>query len=443
MRIFFSATGDDCGELQKEHQDYLANFTNIQFIPVVIEFFSTKVSSHNTVITAEELRRSAHTIHNKPITWKYDKYYRDATGHEEHQIPIGFIPKENNEVKFRVGEDGHTYASVKGVVWSFYSQNFIEVLQKKDLNGKNLFDDSKSDSHRKSVSCETLIDFVERSDGLKQIYEIEFANVTVLGNHVLPSMKGSDANFFIEKTGKDVSVLMDSEYPTMESLVKIYFSESFGSPNATANGEGDKISTNNDKEDSTMDKEEMTAYMTEFMTKFAQQMTKDFAIDNLKSQASEVMEKYAKDYVKTNFSQNPAVSEPNAELVTKFEDQTLKLNEVMAKYSALEATHQEVTKENEAVKAELVKFQAQADEADTNSFLATFNFSEEESNTWKAKLPEFDNKVAWKYEVQQDVIAKFSKHIDQGQPTGSATIGLTGTVDSSNAVSGFWAGMGK
>lgn len=157
-----------------------------RFSKAIIHAFADGPNAHTWPISTEVLKRSSHSIYDIPILCKYSEFVDDFLGHEEDEVPIGFIKEDSNTYKnpivFEKSEDGRTFIVIKGLIWNKYSGNAIEVLKRDDM--------------KKSVSVEIEITKGHVIDEKIQVEEFVLNGITVLGDFVTPAVK--DANILLE-----------------------------------------------------------------------------------------------------------------------------------------------------------------------------------------------------------------------------------------------------
>lgn len=157
-----------------------------RFNKSIIHAFADGENAHTWPIKTEVLKKCSNTIYDIPILCKYNEFVDDFLGHEEDEVPIGFIKETtttyDNPIVFEKSEDGRTFIVIKGRIWNKYSSNAIDVLMRDDM--------------KKSVSVEITITDGEEIDGKIDVHEFIFEGVTVLGDFVTPAVK--DANILLE-----------------------------------------------------------------------------------------------------------------------------------------------------------------------------------------------------------------------------------------------------
>ena len=150
------------------------------FRKVKIKAFATGENVHTLPIEEDVLRRGAKTIYNKPILWKYNKYFDDAMGHEKDEVPCGFVPEsENNPVKFEK-DKGRVYIVIQALLWTKYCGRLIEIFERDDM--------------KKDVSVEiAVIEDEEVISDKPKIQDFVIAGITLLGEFINPACKGCEA----------------------------------------------------------------------------------------------------------------------------------------------------------------------------------------------------------------------------------------------------------
>jgi len=143
-----------------------------QFVDADIEAFSSGQNLHELNCSVDVLKKTAHTIYEKPVVFELDKNFYDFNGHpenEEKRSIGGFIVPDSAE--FFERPDGRTTLKVKAKIWKLYAQSFIDVFK---FGGK---DD-------KSVSVEMLM---EDPTEKNEMTSFAYTAVCVLGDFVTPA----------------------------------------------------------------------------------------------------------------------------------------------------------------------------------------------------------------------------------------------------------------
>lgn len=159
------------------------------FRKVRIRAFASGDNAHTLPVSEDVLRRGAKTIYDKPIVWKYDKYFDDATTHEKDEVPCGFVKEsEDNPIIFE--EDmGKTFIVINALIWVKYCGHLLRIFERDDM--------------RKDVSIEIATIEKDHEEGEKpEITDFVVAGITILGEYVEPACKGCRADllqFSIDK----------------------------------------------------------------------------------------------------------------------------------------------------------------------------------------------------------------------------------------------------
>ena len=152
------------------------------FRKIKIKAFSSGDNAHTLPVEEDVIRRGAKTIYNKPILWKYNKYFDDAEGHEKDEVPCGFVPEtEDNPVEF-VNENGRLYIVINALLWTKYSGKLIEIF-KRDGNKKDVSVEMQVIDNRPNQKYESDV----------QVDDFVIAGITILGEMINPACKGCQA----------------------------------------------------------------------------------------------------------------------------------------------------------------------------------------------------------------------------------------------------------
>ncbi len=131
-------------------------------------------------VSEETLMRTADTVKNCPLVWKYDERLDDIYTHDKEEVPCGFVP-ETSEIKSKKLEDGRTMLSVIAYVWKRYTGELLNIF--------------KRDGGKKPVSVEiSLFDSRVLPDGLVELLDFRYEGITVLGSFVTPAIPLASAN---------------------------------------------------------------------------------------------------------------------------------------------------------------------------------------------------------------------------------------------------------
>ena len=130
-------------------------------------------------VSEETLLRTANTIKNCPLVWKYDERLDDIYTHDKDEVPCGFVP-ETAEIQQRKLADGRTMLSVIAYVWKRYTGELLGFF--------------KRDGGTKPVSVEmSVYDTALMADGLIELRDFKYEGITVLGSFVTPAIPNANA----------------------------------------------------------------------------------------------------------------------------------------------------------------------------------------------------------------------------------------------------------
>lgn len=158
----------------------LEDVSGSQFVKMRIEAFASGDNAHSLPVSEECLKRTAHTIYDKPLVWIYDYKSDDIGSHDLDEIPCGFVHRENNEITFSQKEDGRVFLTVDAMVWKKYSGGILKYF--------------KRDGMKKPVSVELMIlSSNDRNDGKTEITDLCYTAITILGTDVAPAIPLANA----------------------------------------------------------------------------------------------------------------------------------------------------------------------------------------------------------------------------------------------------------
>ena len=152
------------------------------FRKIRIKAFSSGKNAHTLPVEEAVIRRNAKTIYNKPILWNYSKYFDDAVGHEEDEIPCGFVPEnEDNPLELKE-ENGRLYIIINALIWTKYSGKLIDIF-KRDGNKKDVSVEMQIIDNRPNKQYENNV----------KIDDFVIAGITILGEMIEPACEGCEA----------------------------------------------------------------------------------------------------------------------------------------------------------------------------------------------------------------------------------------------------------
>jgi hypothetical protein len=160
-------------EMYKENPD--SNFALL-----ALDFFASGDNLHHLYVSEDTLLKTADTIKNCPLVWKYDKVLDDIYTHDPEEVPCGFVP-ESSEIKKKKLSDGRTMLSTVAYVWKRYTGPLLSIF--------------KRDKGTKPVSVEmSVYETRETDDGKTEILDFRYEGVTVLGSFVTPAIPMANAS---------------------------------------------------------------------------------------------------------------------------------------------------------------------------------------------------------------------------------------------------------
>ena len=149
-----------------------------------VKVCSSRENAHDLYIEDEALRNSASSILGKPIVAKYDRWTRDVKGHEEDEIPIGYVI-DNQEPEIIEEESGALSLIVYAILWKEYVPEVFELFVEKSENG---------DAPIKTVSMEIyLTDVAVDDENNARILAFRYKGVTLLGDDYTPACELAQA----------------------------------------------------------------------------------------------------------------------------------------------------------------------------------------------------------------------------------------------------------
>ena len=147
---------------------------NSKFAIVELDFFASGQNLHNLYVSEETLLRTADTIKNCPLVWKYSKTLDDIYTHDKDETVCGFVP-ETSEIKSRKLPDGRTMLSTISYVWKRYTGQLLDIF--------------KRDGGKKPVSVEMIVYDIKRlPNGKKELTDFKYEGITILGSFVTPAI---------------------------------------------------------------------------------------------------------------------------------------------------------------------------------------------------------------------------------------------------------------
>lgn len=147
---------------------------NSNFALLNLDFFASGENLHDMYVSEDTLMRTADTIKNCPLVWKYDPTLDDVYTHDPEEVPCGFVP-ETSTVKTKKLDDGRTMLSTIAYVWKRYTGELL-----------NFF---KRDGGKKPVSVEMSVYKTKpMENGKVELLDFRYEGITVLGSFVTPAI---------------------------------------------------------------------------------------------------------------------------------------------------------------------------------------------------------------------------------------------------------------
>ena len=168
------------GLLTFSQDENLTKVNDAQFMKARLRCFADGRTSHGWKFTLESLQKAAFTLCGKPILWAYNFWQDDANGHDEDEIPCGFIPNDEElaDIQFVYDEEyDKTFIEVDCFIWKVYAEKLVEIFQRTD--------------GVKDVSSELWIINQDKNDEYL-VTDFCFTGVTILGEHINPAVQGAD-----------------------------------------------------------------------------------------------------------------------------------------------------------------------------------------------------------------------------------------------------------
>jgi hypothetical protein len=145
---------------------------NSSFAHMKVDFFASGDNAHNLYVSEDTLRKTAETIYNVPVVWKYDSKTDDAGSHDEGEYAIGVI-REGSKIEEKKLTDGRTMLSVPALIWKKYSGRLIDIFKR---------------DKKKAVSVEMSVLDALDENGRQELLDYRFEAITILGKYINPAI---------------------------------------------------------------------------------------------------------------------------------------------------------------------------------------------------------------------------------------------------------------
>jgi len=157
-----------------ENVEMIQENPDSNFALLALDFFASGDNLHRLYVSEETLLKTADTIKNCPLVWKYDEVLDDVYTHDPDEVPCGFVP-ESSSVTPRKLEDGRTMLSTIAYVWKRYTGPLLSIFRR--------------DGGEKPVSVEMSVYETKKSeDGGTELTDFRYEAVTILGSFVTPAI---------------------------------------------------------------------------------------------------------------------------------------------------------------------------------------------------------------------------------------------------------------
>jgi len=174
-----------------ENAEMIDENPDSNFARLALDFFASGDNMHNLYVSEETLMRTADTIKNCPLVWKYDEVLDDIYTHDPEEVPCGFVP-ESTEITSKKTKDGRTMLSAIAYVWKRYTGPLLGFF--------------KRDGGSKPVSVEMSV-YKTRplTDEKTELLDFRYEGITVLGSFVTPAIPMAQATIlsFAEEYEED------------------------------------------------------------------------------------------------------------------------------------------------------------------------------------------------------------------------------------------------
>lgn len=153
-----------------------------------VKVCSSRDNAHELYIEDDALREASPTVLGKPIVAKYSRYTRDLMGHEEDEMPVGYII-DSQTPEFITEDSGAISLIVYAILWKEYVPEVFSLFEtKKELNQDAI----------KQVSMEIYMSDVAVDDENNAIIkQFNFRGVTLLGDSYAPACELAHAEMVV------------------------------------------------------------------------------------------------------------------------------------------------------------------------------------------------------------------------------------------------------
>ena len=186
-----------------ENAEMVQENPDSKFALLALDFFASGDNLHDMYISEETLMRTADTIKNCPLVWKYDEILDDVYTHDPDEVPCGFVP-ESSSITSRKLEDGRTMLSAIAYVWKRYTGPLLSFF--------------KRDGSKKPVSVEMSVYKTQtKEDGKTELLDFRYEGITVLGSYVTPAIPMANAS--VLSFAKEYEDDLEKEFSFTEIII--------------------------------------------------------------------------------------------------------------------------------------------------------------------------------------------------------------------------------
>jgi hypothetical protein len=112
-----------------ENAEMVQENPDSNFALLALDFFASGNNLHDMYVSEETLLRTADSIKNCPLVWKYDEVLDVVYTHDPEEVPCGFVP-ESSEITTKKLEDGRTMLSAIAYVWKRYTGPLLSFFKR-------------------------------------------------------------------------------------------------------------------------------------------------------------------------------------------------------------------------------------------------------------------------------------------------------------------------
>lgn len=292
-----------------------------------IKVCSSGNNAHELFIENEALYDATQSILGKPVVAKYNKWTQDAMGHEDEEVPIGFILC-NQEPTYVQEEDGSISLIVYAILWKAYFPEMFNLFLEKKENGEDPL---------KKVSMEIYLNEIELDENDQtHVTKFRYKGVTMLGDEYTPACELAHAEMVtFAQRAKKAEFLFSKEMVRKNKL------------RTKKEGDDIKLSQKNFEEKAVEEKKvEMAAPVKD---------------EKVSMEAPVADEKETPEEAAT---ETPKDEEKEAEMACKAEMSTEETVDYQCKFETLEKEFAALKEENDALKEKNKNFEAKIAEKD-------------------------------------------------------------------------------